>query len=112
MGEDTKISWATHTHNAWIGCTKISPACDGCYAEKVAKFRGWAEWGPGKPRQRTTEANWRKPLQWDAAAKAAARRDTVFANSLSDWADPEVSDEWRVDQAELIDQTTNLDWLF
>lgn len=111
MGEDTKISWARHTFNAWIGCTKVSDACSGCYAESMAKRYGWAKWGPGEVRKRTSVANWRKPLQWDAAARQAARRDTVFSNSLSDWADPEITDEWRIDQAKLIDKTTNLDWL-
>ncbi|MFB6312079.1 MAG: DUF5131 family protein, partial [Salinirussus sp.] len=32
MGTDTKIEWAHHTYNPWIGCTRISPACDHCYA--------------------------------------------------------------------------------
>jgi protein gp37 len=28
----TKIEWATETWNPVVGCTKISPACDNCYA--------------------------------------------------------------------------------
>lgn len=111
MGETTAISWCDHTFNAWIGCTKTSPACDFCYAETMAKFRGWAEWGPGKPRQRTTAANWRKPLQWNKAAQAAGRRATVFCNSLADVFDAEVSNEWRRDLAKLIRDTPVLDWL-
>ena len=33
MSEATKIEWCDSTFNPWIGCTKISPACDHCYAE-------------------------------------------------------------------------------
>jgi protein gp37 len=34
MGEDTKIEWTNHTFNPWIGCQKVSPGCDHCYAER------------------------------------------------------------------------------
>lgn len=33
----TKIEWADATWNPVTGCTKISPACDNCYAERMAK---------------------------------------------------------------------------
>ena len=33
---NTKIEWADHTVNVWQGCTKVSPACDHCYAERMA----------------------------------------------------------------------------
>ena len=29
MAENSKIEWTDHTFNPWIGCTKISRACDG-----------------------------------------------------------------------------------
>ena len=32
----TKIPWADEVLNPVAGCTKISPACDHCYAEKMA----------------------------------------------------------------------------
>jgi protein gp37 len=32
----TKIEWCTETWNPIVGCTKISPGCDNCYAEKMA----------------------------------------------------------------------------
>lgn len=111
MAENTKIEWCTHTFNAWIGCTATSPACDHCYAEKLAKAYGWAEWGVGKPRMRTSPANWAKPLKWNREAVAAGTRPTVFSNSLSDWADPEVPEEWRADLFAKIRQTPQLDWL-
>lgn len=33
----TKIEWTDRTWNPVTGCTKISPACDHCYAERMAK---------------------------------------------------------------------------
>ncbi len=32
MAENTRIEWADHTFNPWMGCTRVSPACDNCYA--------------------------------------------------------------------------------
>lgn len=112
MGEVTGISWCDHTFNPWIGCTNISPACDHCYAESLAKRWGWVEWGAGKPRKRTSEANWRKPLAWDRAAKAAGTRPRVFCASLADWADTEIPSTWRRDLFDdVIRATPNLEWL-
>lgn len=111
MGEITKIEWCDHTFNPWIGCTKVSPACDHCYAESLAKRYGWAKWGAGEPRKRTAPANWHKPLKWDREAAEAGRRARVFGPSLADPFDSEVSDQWRIDYMDLIRATPNLDWL-
>lgn len=32
----TKIEWTEQTWNPSVGCSKISPACENCYAEKMA----------------------------------------------------------------------------
>ena len=32
----TKIEWTQETWNPIIGCSKVSPGCDNCYAEKMA----------------------------------------------------------------------------
>lgn len=55
------------------------------------------EWGRGNPRQRTSEANWRKPLMWDQEAQKAGERRKVFCASLADVFDPEVPEQWRSD---------------
>jgi protein gp37 len=68
MGENSSISWTDHTFNPWIGCTKVSPGCANCYAEAYDKRWGGEHWGKGAPRQRTSEANWRKPLKWNREA--------------------------------------------
>lgn len=110
MGENSKIAWCDHSFNSWIGCTKVSPACLNCYAEAYGRRFG-VEWGPGKPRKRTSEANWKKPLAWDRKAAKLGIRYRVFCASLADVFDPEVPGEWRYDLFALTVQTPNLDWL-
>jgi len=112
MGERTEIAWCDSTFNGWIGCTKIGPGCDGCYAENLMANRyGRVRWGAGEDRVRTSAANWRKPLQWDKAAKKAGARPFVFCASLADVFDNEVDERWRADLFDLIEQTPNLIWL-
>lgn len=110
MGANTEISWADHTFNPWTGCTKVSPACDHCYAEGWAKRSGLVEWG-NHPRRRTSEANWRQPLKWNREAAATGSRKRVFCASLADVFDNQVPEEWRADLWRLIDETPDLDWL-
>lgn len=116
MAEDTEIAWCDSTFNPWIGCTKVGPGCDNCYAEADFDHRKHrAKWGPGNPRSRTSPANWKKPLQWDRQhAEFFAqhgRRRRVFCASLADVFDNEVPDHWRADLFTLINATPNLDWL-
>jgi len=43
MGEKTGIAWTDSTWSPVTGCTKLSPGCQHCYAERTAKRfgRGW-----------------------------------------------------------------------
>lgn len=68
MSEQTNIEWADSTFNPWLGCTKVSPACDHCYAERDTKRFGRVEWGAGKPRARTSAGNWKLPERWQKQA--------------------------------------------
>lgn len=116
MAENTKIEWTDHTFNPWIGCTKVGPGCDHCYAENLMDKRmGVAVWGPGNERVRTKPANWKMPLRWNAQADAFmaqhGRRQRVFCASLADVFDNAVDPQWRADLFELIAATPNLDWL-
>lgn len=112
MGEITKIEWTDHTFNPWIGCTKVSPACDGCYAENLMDHRyGKVRWGAGEDRVRTAPANWRKPIAWNKAATAKAEPTYLFCASLADVFDNEVAPEWRDDLFALIKATPALTWL-
>lgn len=121
MGETTGISWCEHTFNPWIGCTKVSPACDGCYAEAMMDQRyGRVTWGQRKTetteasvgtRARTAPSNWKQPIKWNKDAEKAGTRPRVFCASLADVFDNQVPPEWREDLFELIRITPNLIWL-
>ena len=110
MADETKIEWADSTWNPWIGCTKISAACDHCYAEEWAKRFGQVQWG-GSPRKRTSDANWRKPRKWNRDAAKSGKPHFVFCASLADVFDNQVPTEWRRDLWELIAETPHLTWL-
>ena len=69
MSQNTAIEWTDVTWNPMVGCTPVSEGCDHCYAEAQNAFRGWTKWGPHGARRRTSPANWRKPLRWEADAK-------------------------------------------
>lgn len=66
MAENTNIEWCDSSWNPWIGCTKVGPGCDHCYAEADFDLRKHrAKWGSGNARSRTSPANWKKPIQWN-----------------------------------------------
>lgn len=111
MAENSKIEWTDHTFNPWIGCTKVSPGCDHCYAETLATARLGVAWGVGAERRRTAPGNWSKPRSWDRKAAKEGRRARVFCSSLADVFDKAAPDGARADLAALILATPNLDWL-
>lgn len=110
MGAWSKIEWTDHTFNPWVGCEKVSPACDHCYAEAWAKRAGSPELWQGQ-RRRTSAANWRGPAKWNREAAARGVRLRVFCASLADVFDNTVPEEWRFDLFALIAATPHLDWL-
>lgn len=112
MAENSKIEWTDHTFNPWIGCTKVSPACDNCYAEGLMDTRyGRVRWGAGEDRAITSTVNWAKPRKWNRDAVAARTRPFVFCASLADVFDNEVDEMWRHRLWRLIEETPNLVWL-
>ena len=111
MAENTKIEWAHHTFNPWIGCTRVGPGCDHCYAAVLATTRLGVEWGAGAPRRRTAPSTWNQPLRWNARAARLSIRYRVFCASLADVFDNEVPPLWRAELFALIRETPNLDWL-
>lgn len=112
MGEYTRIEWTDMTFNPWIGCTKVSPACDNCYAEAMMDTRyGRVRWGAGEDRSLTSKSNWALPRKWDREAEKNGTRPFVFCSSLADVFDNEVDVMWRVRLWRLIEETPNLVWL-
>ncbi|KVT68873.1 phage Gp37/Gp68 family protein [Burkholderia ubonensis] len=116
MSENSKIEWTDHTFNPFIGCTKVSPGCDHCYAEHLMDTRMHkVVWGPRGERVRTSASTWRQPVRWNARhaefSAARGRRQRVFCASLADVFDNAVDPAWRRDLFALIASTPNLDWL-
>lgn len=92
MSDNSRIEWTDATWNPITGCTKISPGCDHCYAERVTeRFHG-----PGSfekvvlhPDRLDQPLRWKKPR-------------LVFVNSMSDL--------YHDDDLALMDFTTPLTW--
>ena len=87
MADRSAIEWTDATWNPARGCTRVSPGCENCYAERIAaRFSG-----PGQPYEglatrdpprwtrevRLIEAALTIPLHW-------RRPRRVFVNSMSD----------------------------
>lgn len=116
MSENSKIEWTDHTFNPWIGCTRVSPGCDNCYAAVSTPARVMGiKWGAGEGRRRTSDSTWRQPKTWNARHDVFfakhGRRQRVFCASLADVFDNEVDNNLRNELLGLIYDTPNLDWL-
>ena len=111
MAENSTIVWTDNTFNPWIGCTKVSAACDNCYAEAWAgRFRP-NSWGPKADRKLTK--SWGDPVKWNRMAQLNVHRQRVFCASLADVFDNHKSilPEWRQKLWSMIRDTPHLDWL-
>lgn len=110
MAEDSHISWTDHTWNPWIGCTKVSPACDGCYAENLMDKRFHkVNWGG--TRERTGIHTWNDPYRWNRYAEKHGIRPFVFCASLADIFDNQVPPSWRYDAFKVMRETPHLVYL-
>ncbi|WP_197282885.1 DUF5131 family protein [Novosphingobium sp. ST904] len=89
MAENSAIEWTHHTFNPWIGCTKVGPGCDNCYASDLATVRLGVKWGPGEERRHTAASTWKQPRVWNRKAEAVGTRFRVFCASLADVFDNE-----------------------
>jgi len=125
MGEETGIGWTDATMNFWIGCGEVGPGCDGCYAAAMVnnrlKHAIGDVWGLDKPRYRTMEKNWKKPIGWNAYRglgytdmRAGGRSVKVplwvFALSLGDFFDKAAPQQMRNDAWSVIKETKLLRW--
>ena len=112
MAKNSTIEWTSHTFNPWWGCTKVSPACDHCYAEVWARRTGHRVWGAGTPRRHLSDQYWDQPLRWDRDAETLGFRARVFCASMADvfeWGHGLQASRKRL--WNLIERTPNLDWL-
>jgi protein gp37 len=79
MAEHSGIEWTETTWNPLTGCTKISPGCKHCYAERMAirlKAMGQQNYSNGF-KLTMHEHVLEKPLEWK-------KPQVVFVNSMSD----------------------------
>lgn len=79
MAEHSGIEWTESTWNPLTGCTKISPGCKHCYAERMAfrlKAMGQANYANGF-KLTLHENALEKPLEW-------RKPQVIFVNSMSD----------------------------
>ena len=79
MGSKSSIEWTEYTWNPVTGCTKISPGCLNCYAERMAKrlkAMGQPNYTEGF-KVAMHENVLRAPFGW-------RRPSRVFVNSMSD----------------------------
>jgi len=109
VGKETGIEWTNHTFNPWWGCTKVSPGCANCYAERDSARWG-QEWGKGAPRRVFGTDHWKQPLHWNQAANAAGVRRRVFCASMADLFEDEGPVSELAKLLELIGKTPHLDW--
>ena len=88
------IAWCDETWNWLVGCSRISPECDRCYAAAAAKsprlqqfpqYQGVEQWDGTV---NFVESQLSKPLGWKKPRK-------IFTCSMSDVFHPSVPDEWR-----------------
>jgi len=79
MGANSSIEWTESTWNPVTGCTKVSPGCKHCYAERIAdrlQAMGQRNYRNGfkltlQPHMLNLPLQWRKPQR-------------IFVNSMSD----------------------------
>src|ERR1700687_5932608 len=89
MADTTHIEWTDATWNPVTGCTKISPGCKHCYAERLAhrlERMGQANYKNGF-RLTLQDHMLDLPLRWRAPKR-------IFVNSMSDLFHKDVPTEY------------------
>jgi len=86
---NSKIEWTNKTWNPVTGCTKISPGCKNCYAERMSRrlhLMGVSKYA-NNFNVTLHNSNLKDPLQWK-------RSHLVFVNSMSDLLHDRVPDDF------------------
>ena len=105
---NTNIPWSTHTWNPWLGCHKVSEACQHCYMyREVARFK----LNDPNVVTRTVHQTFYAPRRWNKKfTQTFSGFQTVFTCSWSDYFIEE-ADPWRGDAWKVIEETPNLFYL-
>lgn len=89
MSNISTIEWTDSTWNPTRGCSKVSPGCKNCYAERFAnRFKGVK----GHPYEkgfeiRTARDKLYEPIKWQTSKK-------IFVNSMSDLFHEKIEDDY------------------
>lgn len=102
MSASSDIEWTDATWNPVRGCSKVSPGCKHCYAERFAeRFRGVSghpfEWGFDL---RLIPSKLEEPLRWRVPKR-------IFVNSMSDLFHDDIPDEY---VGAVVDVMRRADW--
>ena len=89
MSDKSNIEWTDATWNPIVGCTKVSPGCDHCYAERLVNGRMRHRYPDGFAKVVLHPERLDQPLRWK-------RPRRIFVNSLSDLFEAQVPDEFIV----------------
>lgn len=110
MADGSTIEWTDHTFNPVWGCSKVSPGCDHCYAEILAKrFHPDKDlWG--SERHLVGDHSWQQVIRWHNKAKRTGIRTRVFSSSMGDVFDNQWPDGVRERLWDLIRYCDALDW--
>lgn len=116
MGEVTGIAWTHHTWSPWLGCARVSPGCEHCYAETLAKRfpQVHGEWGveaAGGTRVVASAQSWREVLRWNERAAKDGVRRRIFPSMCDPFDTHPTAEMARPWLWALIEATPHLDWL-
>lgn len=90
MGKVSGIEWTDATWNPWLGCTKVSPGCRNCYAERIEERYG----RDFSQVRRTAYRTFNSPMRWE-------RPRMIFTCSMSDFFHKD-ADDWREEVWDII----------
>lgn len=102
MGDKSSIEWTDATWNPVTGCSKVSPGCKNCYAERLAARLQ----AMGNPRYTNGfevtlhQDQLSLPLRWKHPKK-------IFVNSMSDLFHEDVPDDFIIQAFEVMEKA---DW--
>lgn len=92
MGRNSKIEYVDATHNFWVGCTPVSPACKNCFA-RIITTRFGQDFSIIQRTQRFDE-----PTKWKTSKR-------ILTCSMSDFFHEDVAGEWRSEAWDIIMRT-------
>lgn len=112
MAATTNIAWTDATFNPWVGCTKVAPGCDHCYAAEVAaRFSGlYGERAWDGEHYQRADGAWKEPAALNRKAEKTGTRIRVFSGSMCDVFDNKANQEARERLWDTIRATPHLDW--